>query len=141
MATGMGPTATIGQSIQIKGELTGSEDLTIEGKVEGKIELKDQSLIIGPNGSIKADIMAKNITIAGEVVGNLTAEEKVEIKDSGRLNGNITAPRIAIADGAFFKGSVEMEKKAASAVKERAREEGMRPQPQPHVVMAGNNHK
>lgn len=141
MASGMGPTAIIGQSIQIKGELTGSEDLTIEGKVEGKIELKDQNLIVGPNGSIKADIMAKNITIAGEVVGNMTAEEKVEIKDSGRLNGNITAPRIAIADGAFFKGSVEMEKKVTSVAKERQREDGIRSQPQPHVVMAGNNHK
>lgn len=120
----MAPTATIGQSINIKGELTGSEDLTIEGKVEGKIELKDQNLIIGQNGSIKADIMAKNITIAGEVIGNMTAEEKVELKETGRLQGNITAPRIAIADGAFFKGSVEMEKKAGA--RERSREE--RPQ-------------
>ena len=119
-------TAIIGQSINIKGELTGSEDLTIEGKVEGKIELKDQNLIIGPNGHIKADIMAKNITIAGEVLGNMTAEEKVEIKETGRLQGNIIAPRIAIADGAFFKGSVEMERKGVAAVKERPRDEAAR---------------
>ena len=105
------PTKTvfIGQSIHIKGELTGNEDLTIEGKVEGNIELKDHNLIIGANGRIEAELFAKNITIMGEVNGNVYAEERVEVTKSGKLRGNIIAPRVVIEDGARFKGSVEME--------------------------------
>jgi len=98
----------IGQTIFIKGELTGTEDLTIEGRVEGKIELKDHNLTIGPNGKIKADVYGKNIVITGEVFGNAFASEKVEITNSGVLKGNIVSPRIVIADGAQFKGSVDM---------------------------------
>lgn len=102
-------TAIIGQSILIKGELSGNEDLTIEGKVEGKIELKDHNLIIGANGNIKAQIMAKSITVHGEVLGNVTATEKVEIKEKGKLRGDIISPRVIVNDGAFFKGGVDME--------------------------------
>jgi cytoskeletal protein CcmA (bactofilin family) len=105
-----GRTANIGPSIQIKGELQGDEDLTIDGRVEGKIELREHNLTIGPNGRIKADLYAKHIVISGEVTGNAFAAERVEIAPSGRLNGNITAPRITIADGAHFKGSVDMER-------------------------------
>jgi cytoskeletal protein CcmA (bactofilin family) len=108
----MGQTAIIGQSIHIKGELTGNEDLTIDGTVEGNIELKENNLTIGPNANIKADIHAKTITITGEAQGNMTAEEKVEIRETGKLRGNIVSPRVVIADGAFFKGSVEMERKS-----------------------------
>ena len=99
----------IGQSIHIKGELTGNEDLTIEGKVEGNIELKDHNLTIGSNGRIEAEVFAKNITIMGEVQGNVYAEDKVEITKTGSLRGNIIAPRVVIEDGARFKGSIEME--------------------------------
>ncbi len=106
----MGQVAIIGQSIQIKGELTGNEDLTIDGSVEGNIELKENNLTIGSNGNIKADINAKRVTIIGEVQGNVTAVETVEIRETGKLRGNIVAPRLVIADGAFFKGSVEMER-------------------------------
>ena len=115
----MGQTAIIGQSIHIKGELTGNEDLTIDGTVEGNIELKENNLTIGPNGNIKADINAKTVTITGEAQGNVTAVEKVEIRESGKLRGNITAPRVVIADGAFFKGSVEMEKKPTTMSKDK----------------------
>ncbi len=111
--TVMGQSAMIGQSIHIKGELTGNEDLTIEGTVEGKIDLKEHHLTIGKGGRIKADLHAKSITIVGEVVGNVTAEEKVELQSTGRLQGDIISPRLAIADGAHFKGSVEMDRKAA----------------------------
>jgi cytoskeletal protein CcmA (bactofilin family) len=100
----------IGQTIFIKGELTGTEDLTIEGRVEGKIELKDHNLTIGPNGKIKADVYAKSIVITGELLGNAYASEKVEITNAGILKGDITSPRIVIADGAQFKGSVDMDK-------------------------------
>jgi cytoskeletal protein CcmA (bactofilin family) len=107
--TSMAQTAIIGESIHVKGELTGSENLTIDGKVEGTIELKEHHLTIGPKGLIKANINAKTITIFGEVLGNVCAKENVEIKEKGKLLGDITAPRVAIADGAFFKGSVDME--------------------------------
>ena len=107
---GTGRLVNIGQTIFIKGELTGTEDLTIEGRVEGKIELKDHNLTIGPNGKIKADVYAKSIIITGEVLGNAYASEKVEITNSGVLQGDITSPRIVIADGAQFKGSVDMDK-------------------------------
>lgn len=100
----------IGKSVFIKGELTGDEDLTIEGRVEGKIELKDHNLVIGPNGKINAEINAKNVTIIGSVVGNITASDILEIKSSGSVTGDIKAPRISIADGAHFKGSVDMQR-------------------------------
>lgn len=103
----------IGKSVVIKGELNGSEDLTIEGQVEGKIELKDHVLTIGPNGKIKAQVFAKALIVLGEVNGNVTATDKVEIKDGGSVDGDIIAPRVAIADGAHFRGSVDMQRKAA----------------------------
>src|SRR5213594_4724333 len=95
-----GRIVNIGPSIFIKGELQGDEDLTIEGRVEGKIELKDHNLTIGPNGKIKADVYAKSIVITGEVLGNAYASERVEITNSGVLKGDIVSPRIVIADGA-----------------------------------------
>ena len=94
----------IGKSVVIKGELNGSEDLTIEGQVEGKIELKDHVLTIGPNGKIKAQVFAKALIVLGEVNGNVTATDKVEIRDGGSVDGDIIAPRVAIADGAHFPG-------------------------------------
>ena len=121
-AAGSGRAAIIGPSIQIKGELQGDEDLTIDGRVEGKIELREHNLSIGQNGRIKADLFARNIVIAGEVTGNAFAAERVEIAPSGRLSGNITSPRITIADGAHFKGAVDMERGAAGKTGE-AREE------------------
>jgi cytoskeletal protein CcmA (bactofilin family) len=101
----------IGKSVVIKGELNGSEDLTIEGQVEGKIELKDHVLTIGPNGKIKAQVFAKALIVLGEVNGNVTATDKVEIRDGGSVDGDIIAPRVAIADGAHFRGSVDMQRR------------------------------
>jgi cytoskeletal protein CcmA (bactofilin family) len=102
----------IGKSVVIKGELNGSEDLTIEGHVEGKIELKDHVLTIGPNGKIKAAVFAKAVIVLGEVNGNVTASEKVDIRDNGSVDGDIISPRVAIAEGAHFRGSVDMQRKA-----------------------------
>lgn len=101
-------TAKIGQSLFIKGEVSGSEDLTVEGRVEGRIDLKDHNLTIGANGRVHAEIHAKNISIVGEVTGNVVGDEKVELTDTARLIGDIRAPRIAVSDGAKFKGSVDM---------------------------------
>jgi cytoskeletal protein CcmA (bactofilin family) len=103
----------IGKSVVIKGELNGSEDLTIEGHVEGKIELRDHVLTIGPNGRIKAELYAKSVVVLGEVIGNVSASEKVDIRENGSVDGDITAPRVAIAEGAHFRGSVDMAQKAA----------------------------
>jgi cytoskeletal protein CcmA (bactofilin family) len=100
----------IGKSVVIKGELTGSEDLTIEGHVEGKIELRQNVLTIGPNGKIKAQVFAKSVVILGEVTGNVTASEKVDLRDNGSVDGDIAAPRVAIAEGAHFRGSIDMQR-------------------------------
>ena len=105
----------IGKSIVVKGELFGSEDLTIEGQVDGKIELKDHVLTIGPHGRIKAEVFAKAVVVLGEVSGNITASEKVDIRDNGTVDGNIIAPRVAIAEGAQFRGSVDMQRKPEAA--------------------------
>ena len=98
----------IGQSICIRGELTGNEDLTLEGKVDGKIDLKEHNLTIGPGGKIQAEITARTVSVQGEVNGNITASERVELAETGRVRGDIVSPRIVIADGARFKGSVDM---------------------------------
>jgi len=101
--------ATVGQSVRINGELTAKEDLTIEGRVEGQITLADHNLTIGANGRISATIHAKVVEVFGEVVGDITALDKVTIAPSGSVDGDITAPRISIADGARFKGKIDME--------------------------------
>ena len=103
-------TVNIGKSVVIKGELNGSEDLTIEGQVEGKIELRQNVLTIGPNGRIKAQVFAKSVIVLGEVTGNVTATEKVDIRDNGSVDGDIAAPRVAIAEGAHFRGSIDMQR-------------------------------
>lgn len=103
----------IGKSVVIKGELNASEDLTIEGQVEGKIELRQNVLTIGANGRIKAQIFAKSVVILGEVTGNVTATEKVDIRDNGSVDGDIAAPRVAIAEGAHFRGSIDMQRAGA----------------------------
>jgi cytoskeletal protein CcmA (bactofilin family) len=100
----------IGKSVVIKGELNGSEDLTIEGQVEGKIELRQNVLTIGANGKIKAQVFAKSVIILGEVTGNVSASDKVDIRDNGSVDGDIAAPRVAIAEGAHFRGSIDMQK-------------------------------
>jgi cytoskeletal protein CcmA (bactofilin family) len=105
----------IGKSVVIKGELSGSEDLTIEGHCEGRIELRDNVLTIGPNGKIRAEVFAKAVIVLGEVVGNVTASEKVDIRDNGSVDGDIISPRVAIAEGAHFRGSVDMQRAGAGA--------------------------
>src|SRR2546422_53684 len=106
-------TAIVKETVSIKGELTVEEDLTIEGHVKGRIELKDHTLWISPNGKVvDAQIYAGNVIIAGNVIGDIAASEMVEIKSSGSVAGSIKCPRISIADGAKFKGSIDTEAKA-----------------------------
>ena len=125
-------TVNIGKSVVIKGELTGSEDLTIEGQVEGKIELRQNVLTIGPNGKIKAQVFAKSVVILGEVTGNVTASEKVDIRDNGSVDGDIAAPRVAIAEGAHFRGSIDMQRAVPGQAQRRRRPtEGQKRTPSP----------
>jgi len=132
----------IGKSVVIKGELNGSEDLTIEGHVEGKIELKDHILTIGPNGKIKAQVFAKSVIVLGEVNGNVTASEKVDIRDGGSVDGDIVSPRVAIAEGAHFRGSVDMQRRApqgaqiAQGAQPRPAGQAAASQPQPAAQIA-----
>jgi cytoskeletal protein CcmA (bactofilin family) len=113
----------IGKSVVIKGELSGSEDLTIEGHVEGKIELKDNVLTIGPNGRIKAAVFAKAVIVLGEVNGNIAASEKVDIRDGGSVDGDIVSPKVAIAEGAHFRGAVDMQRKGGAPAQPGAKTE------------------
>jgi len=102
--------AIIGPSIQVKGELIGKEDLVIEGKVEGVVRLRDHHLVIGKTAVIEATLEAKSIRIEGTVRGDVMAGERVELATGSTLTGDIVAPRISIADGARFKGSVDMDR-------------------------------
>jgi cytoskeletal protein CcmA (bactofilin family) len=132
--------ASIGKSIVINGELSGSEDLTIEGRVDGKIELRDHILTVGSNGRIKAQVSAKAIVVLGQVTGNLNATEKVDIKETGSVEGDIVAPRVAIADGSHFKGSIDMQKKdqpekgTGTFTKPESKHESKTPKPEPAPV-------
>lgn len=129
----------IGKSVVIKGELNGSEDLTIEGNIEGKIELKDHVLTIGPNGKIKAAVFAKAVIVLGEVHGNVTATEKVDIRDNGSVDGDIISPRVAIAEGAHFRGSVDMQRKPGQPQAQPQNKPAQtQPQAQPMAQQAQN---
>jgi cytoskeletal protein CcmA (bactofilin family) len=132
-------TVNIGKSVVIKGELSGSEDLTIEGQVDGKIELRQNVLTIGPNGKIKAQVFAKSVVILGEVTGNVTASEKVDIRDNGSVDGDIAAPRVAIAEGAHFRGSIDMQRAGGTAkpASEQKSESKATPAPSPAPASTG----
>lgn len=104
-------TATIGPSIFIKGDLSGDEDLVIEGRVEGKIDLKQHNVTIGKNGRVRADVFGNTVMVEGEVDGNLFAQQQAILRQSGAVRGNITAPRVMLEDGSRFRGSIDMESK------------------------------
>ena len=106
-----GERATIGPSIFIVGDLTGDEDLVIEGRVEGKVDLKQNNVTIGKNGRVRADVFGRVVTVEGEVDGNVFAQEQAILRQSGAIRGNITSPRVVLEDGSRFKGSIDMEPK------------------------------
>jgi cytoskeletal protein CcmA (bactofilin family) len=101
--------AMIGPSIVIKGTVSGDEDLLVQGRVEGSIELKDNEVSVGQSGRVTADVDAKVVKIDGEVTGDIAGAEKVVISKSGNVRGNIVAPRVTLEDGAKFKGSIDMD--------------------------------
>lgn len=109
--------ATIGQSIVFKGELTGDEDLEIEGQVDGQVELANHQITVGANGLLKAQVNAKSIIVIGQVIGDLTATERIEIQATGVVEGNLRAPCLNVQEGAVLNGSIDMSSPSASDVK------------------------
>lgn len=121
--------ATIGPSIFIKGDLSGEEDLVIEGKVEGKVDLKQNNVTVGKNGRVRADVFGKVVIIEGEVDGNVFAREQAILRQAGAIRGNITSPRVVLEDGSRFKGSIDMEAPKEMGGSSPSRQESNRPEP------------
>ena len=109
-ASATGEQATIGKSLVVKGELTGSESLYIDGKVEGAINLPGNRVTVGRNGQVAANIVAREVVVLGKVRGNCQASDRVDIRSEGSLTGDVIAARISIEDGAFFKGGIDIRK-------------------------------
>jgi cytoskeletal protein CcmA (bactofilin family) len=107
--------ANIGKSIVIKGDLTGDEDLIVEGKVEGRIHLPNHKVTIGQGGTVEAEVHAKQIVVIGRIAGNVSAGERLEIQASGIVHGDVRAPRLVVQEGAALNGSIEMSVKEAPA--------------------------
>jgi cytoskeletal protein CcmA (bactofilin family) len=128
--------ANIGKSISIKGDVVGDEDTIIEGRVEGRIELKNHHLTVGPNGDVTGEIAAKQVTIVGCVRGNVSAAERVEISDSGKLDGDLIAPRLLVQEGAQVNGSIAMKAPVAAtsvAPAKRTPQPSIERRPEAHV--------
>jgi len=124
--------ALIGAAIDIKGNLTGSEDLVVEGRIEGKIELRQHSVTVGKSGCVKGDIYGLVVIVMGEVDGNLYGEEQIVLRQASTVHGNLTAPRVTLEDGSQFKGSIDMSPKAAveSIPLQASRSDARSPAPQ-----------
>ncbi len=120
MTAPMSGTANIGRSVLIKGELSGSEDLYLDGTVEGNIELPGNNLMVGPNGRVRAGIRARGVIIEGKVDGDIEASERVELRKTAVLTGSIVTQRVSIEDGAYFKGGVDVKRQAAPAAQPAA---------------------
>lgn len=110
-----GAAARLGASLHVKGEITGNEDLSVDGSVEGLIQLEDRKLTVGASAKITADIIAREVVVYGNVKGNLRARDRIEIKKDGSVVGDLTTARIMIEDGAYFKGSIEIDKSGDAA--------------------------
>ena len=111
--------ACISQGIRIKGEVTGSEDLFVDGQVDGKLNLTNGSLTIGPNGSVKADVTAREVIVRGKIEGKVSGRDKVQLWSTGQVTGEIQTDRLAIEDGALLRGRVEAGKQPNKASESR----------------------
>lgn len=133
-ANGEGGSTIIGESVQIKGTLSGDEDLHVFGRIDGRIELQ-RTLIVAPSGIVKADVSVSHAIISGVVVGNVQASESIEITKEGRMVGDVAAPRVIIVDGASFRGNVDMGDVASASARKPASERS-RPTPAARPVQA-----
>lgn len=126
-----GESATIGRSISIRGDVTGDEDLLIQGRVEGSVDLKEHAVTVGPDGTVKASIIGRVVTVQGKVEGDLSADEQIVLRSSASVQGDITAPRVVLEDGARFRGGIDMgdpaDRKRASDI--APRQERKTPEP------------
>ena len=113
--TPSGSTARLGASLHVKGEISGNEDLHIDGSVEGLIQLEERKLTVGASAKLTADVVAREVVVYGSVKGNLRARDRIEIKKDGSVVGDLTTARIMIEDGAYFKGSIEIDRTASSS--------------------------
>ena len=116
-----GESATIGRSITIRGDVTGDEDLYIQGRIEGTVDLKQHNVTVGPEGRVKANIKARMVTIEGEVDGNVRGQEQVALRSASKVNGDIVAPRVVLEDGATFLGSIDMSGQPSSGNKHESK--------------------
>ena len=121
-STSSGNTARLGSSLHVKGEITGNEDLLIDGTVEGLVQLEDRKLTVGASAKVTADVIAREVIVYGNAAGNLRARDRVEIKKDGQVIGDITTTRISIEEGAYFKGHIEIER-AHSPIQENKENE------------------
>jgi len=110
-----GATARLGSSLHVKGEISGNEDLHVDGSVEGLIQLEDRKLTVGASAKLTADVVAREVVVYGSVKGNLRARDRIEIKKDGSVIGDLTTARIMIEDGAYFKGSIEIDRNSSEA--------------------------
>jgi len=113
-------TARLGSSLHVKGEITGNEDLHIDGTVEGLVQLEDRKLTVGASAKLTADVIAREVVVYGNVKGNLRARDRIEIKKDGSVVGDLTTARIMIEDGAYFKGSIEIDKAGEASDDDKA---------------------
>ena len=113
-------TARLGSSLHVKGEITGNEDLMIDGTVEGLVQLEDRKLTVGASAKLTADVIAREVVVCGNVKGNLRARDRIEIKKDGSVVGDLTTARIMIEDGAYFKGSIEIDKAGEASDDDKA---------------------
>ena len=129
-----GTGARLGASLRVKGEISGNEDLHVDGTVEGLIQLDDRKLTVGVSAKVTADVVAREIVVYGSVKGNLHARDRIEIKKDGSVVGDLTTARIVIEDGAYFKGSIEIDRNASESGSDFARPAYSRALPAPAVT-------
>jgi len=133
--TNRGETASLGKSVIIKGDVSGSEELYVDGQVDGSINLEGNRLTIGPNGRVKANVVAKSVTIAGKLDGNIRATDRVDLRQTAVVLGDIATQRIAIEDGAYFKGGVDIQREAKSQAD--VKPDAKSPAPVPATAVSG----
>ena len=125
--------ANIGKSISIKGDVVGDEDTILEGRVEGRVSLRNFHLTIGPNGDIQGEVSAKQVTVVGKIAGNVIASERIEVRETGRIQGDLIAPRLPVAEGAVINGAITMKEASALEKQIRPAEKKLEPAPAPLI--------